>query len=91
MPLTYLRIGFCRYINGRLNEYIMRAEATSNHLGNSILNLQEQIRLLRKHVDTLVNNPVFDGLSAVTRDVKHAANECKESFEDYILLNSNSL
>jgi len=61
----------------------MSAEAASDRLGNSILNLEEQVRLLRKHVDTLVNSPVFDGLSAVTRDVEHAANECKESFDNY--------
>jgi hypothetical protein len=56
----------------------MSAEAASNRLGNSILNLEEQARLLRKHVDTLVNSSEYDELSAVTRDVEHAANECKE-------------
>jgi hypothetical protein len=61
----------------------MSADAAWNRLANSILQLEEQVDLLRKHVDTLVDDPLFDGLSAVTRGVEGAANECKQSFEDY--------
>ncbi len=61
----------------------MSAEGALNRLGYSILELEERVKLLRKHVDTLVKNPVFDGLSVVTRDVEHAAYECRQSFEVY--------
>jgi len=67
----------------------MSVEQAWNRLGNSILELEEQVELLRKHVDTLVDNPVFDGLSIFTRNVERAANECKQSFEDYKQKNSS--
>ncbi len=61
----------------------MSAEGALNRLDYCILELEEQVKLLRKHVDTLVDNPVFDGISVVTRNVEQAANECRQSYEDY--------
>jgi hypothetical protein len=74
MGLVFKTGKICRALIGGLNTNISVGCAFDHMI---------QVDLLRKHVDTLVDDPLFDGLSTITRGVEGAASECKQSFEDY--------